>query len=169
MVQIDSDEQYWGGFLVDADAQTAAPLLRGRLARAHDDPDIVEEAWRGCHTIVTSNGADFIRYIGAFQRRENGRDCRDLWGLLIIPNKALVRDRVLPRLYRDGIDMPTGRLMWPAIGYLNLCITVESDGKLQTRRFGRCSHCQRRSPVDLDWYQNLPIAGSKARPELATQ
>jgi hypothetical protein len=80
-------ENGWGGFLVDADAVTALPFLnRAIKATAHDDRDIVKEAWDGPRTIVTSNGWDFVRYIREFQNPPNNQACRDLWGLLVIPN-----------------------------------------------------------------------------------
>lgn len=91
--QVDANEAGWGGYLVDNDAEGALSLLgrRAALAAASDDRAIVEEAWNGKRTIVTSNGRDFVRYIQEFQRRQNNRDCRDLWGLLVIPNPQIRR------------------------------------------------------------------------------
>jgi hypothetical protein len=163
MIQVDADESRWGGFLIDKDAESVIPLIGGRRTRHQHDAETVEEAWRGSHTIVTSNGDDFIREIITFQRRENNRDCRDVWGLLIVPNKAFVRERVLPPLMRDGLDTPMGPLLWPAIGLLNFCLTIRSDGSLTRRRFARCSFCERDTPFEYEWYREIPVIGSKVR------
>src|ERR1035441_8442593 len=97
MVQIDRGETRWGGFLVvDEDAVGLTELVGGQRAGAAYDLDIIEEAWRARRTIVSSHGDDLVRAIGEFQRREDGRACCDLRGLLIIPSDALVRDRAAP-------------------------------------------------------------------------
>ena len=89
-VQVNQRETHWGGFLVDADAVASLPFFdRAKEAVAHDDPDIVSEAWDQCRTIVTSNRRDFLRHIQEFQNRANNEACRDLWGLLVIPNAQL--------------------------------------------------------------------------------
>jgi hypothetical protein len=161
MVQIDRGETRWGGFLVvDEDAVGLTELVGGQRAGAAYDLGIIEEAWRARRTIVSSHGDDLVRAIGEFQRREDGRACCDLRGLLIIPSDALVRDRaLLPQLIRDGVDTPAGRFRWPAIGYLNLCLTVDSAGAVTVRRFARCSHCNRDAPIRSAWYNDLPFAG----------
>jgi hypothetical protein len=79
-VQVNEEEGSWAGFLVDDDAKDCAELLDDAvLARAHDDPDIVEEAWFDGRTIVTCNRRHFLTHIRHFQSRENQRECRDLW------------------------------------------------------------------------------------------
>lgn len=104
--QVHEDETGWGGYLVDKDAAAALPLLgkRAVLAVARDDPDIVEEGWHDNRTIITSNGRDFVRHIREFQRRQNNRQCRDLWGLVVIPNAQLSRKRTLESI-RHGLDI----------------------------------------------------------------
>jgi hypothetical protein len=80
--QVNDLEADWGGFLVDADAVAALPFFdRAAKATAHDDPDIVREAWDQRRTIVTSNGRDFLRYIQEFQNPPNNPSCKDLWGI----------------------------------------------------------------------------------------
>src|ERR1700693_5822955 len=75
--QVNDLEADWGGFLVDADAVAALPFFdRAAKATAHDDPDIVREAWDQRRTIVTSNGRDFLRYIQEFQNPPNNPSCR---------------------------------------------------------------------------------------------
>jgi hypothetical protein len=61
-LQVHESEANWGGFLVDADAVASLPFLdRATKAAAHDDRDIVKEAWDQRRTIVTSNRRDFLR------------------------------------------------------------------------------------------------------------
>jgi len=70
-VQVNEEEIGWSGFPVDADAKAAIPLLdRAVPAEAHDDPDIVREAWEKNRTIVTSNPS---RGPGQSPRRGPGR------------------------------------------------------------------------------------------------
>jgi hypothetical protein len=152
--QVHQDEVYWGGFLIDEDADAVQKILGGKRAKAHDDPDIVEEASKGNCTPVTSNGDDFIRHILGRQRRENGRECRDAWGLLIVPNAGFTRGRVLPEI-KGGIVVGNMLLRWPAIGFLNLCVHVHASGRVDVRRFARCSFCQREYPYTLPWYAAL--------------
>ena len=85
--QVNKTETRWAAFLVDADAESALHYLpKATRAKKHDDRDIVEEAWEEGRTIVTSNADDFLRYISIFHNPPNNNDCRDLWGLLVIPN-----------------------------------------------------------------------------------
>lgn len=87
--QVNDVENDWGGFLVDADAIAALPFYdRAAKAAAHEDPDIVRDAWEQRRTIVTSNARDFLRYIQEFQNPPNNSSCRDLWGLLVIPKRT---------------------------------------------------------------------------------
>jgi hypothetical protein len=50
--QVNEQEISWNGFLLDADAVAAQSFF-----------DIVEEAWNGNRTTVTSNGHGFVRHI----------------------------------------------------------------------------------------------------------
>jgi hypothetical protein len=79
--QVSETETKWGGFLIDEDAQASLPFFdRAIKAAAHDDPDIVQEAWEKCQTIVTSNRRDFLHYIEDFQNprtTKNAATCGD--------------------------------------------------------------------------------------------
>jgi hypothetical protein len=165
--QVNELENDWGGFLVDADAGAARSFFgRAVEATAHDDPDIVREAWDDRRTIVTSNGRDFTRYIQKFQNPPNKPNCRDLWGLLVIPNAQLDREKGLEAI-RHGLNMPQiGLLRWPAAGLMNLCVHLTADGKTEIRRFKRCPFCEDpendvkiREPWNT-WYRSLPTLGA---------
>ena len=79
--QVNEQEISWNGFLLDADAVATQPLFdKAVTATAHDDNEIVEEAWNANRTIVTSNCRDFAHYVRDFQNPPNNQHCRDLWG-----------------------------------------------------------------------------------------
>lgn len=169
--QVNEDEVGWGGFLVDADALASAEFLdRAIPAAEHDDPDIVEEAWHSNRTIVTSNRRDFLRHIRDFQNRENGRQCRDLWGLLVIPNLHLLREKGLKAVKHGLLAVPTAeRLRWPGAAFLNLYVNLTGTHRVEIRRFERCSFCERGPKRDpwKDWYSSLPVVGNWAPPQEA--
>jgi hypothetical protein len=162
--QVNEAEANWGGFLVDADALAALPSLeRAAKATAHDDPDIVAEAWGQSRTIVTSNRRHFLRHIQEFQSRASNQGCRDLWGLLVIPNLQLDREKGFEAI-RRGLDVPGhGTLRWPAAGMLNLYVRLTAEGEVEIRRFTRCPFCEHpqlgvaiKKPWD-GWYRSLPL------------
>jgi hypothetical protein len=120
-----------------------------RRRKKHDDREIVEEAWEEGRTIVTSNADDSLRYISIFQNPRNNNDCRDLWGLLVIPNTQLDREKDVPSL-RLGLKVPEiGLLRWPAAGFLNLYVRLTAEGQIQIQRFKRCSFCDTRRKGSL--------------------
>jgi hypothetical protein len=167
--QVHEKESLWRGFLVDADATAAIPLLNGGTkATAHDDPDIVKEAWKNGQTIVTSNGRDFLRYIQEFQNPPNNEDCRDLFGLLVIPNAQLKREKGLESI-RYGLKTSEELLRWPGAGLLNLYVHLNEDGKVDIRRFKRCPFCEHpERGVKINepwntWYHSLPVVGNNLR------
>jgi hypothetical protein len=163
--QINEQEINWRGFLVDVDAIAALPLLsRAIAATAHADRDIVREAWDEDRTIVTSNGRDFVRYIQEFQNPPNNEVCQDLWGLVVLPNLQLERERVLPSI-RNGLDVQQIGLRWPAAGLMNLYVRLGADGQTDIRRFQRCPLCAHQDRgIEISepwnaWYQSLPDVG----------
>ena len=105
---------------MDADAEAAMGFLdRATRAESHDDADIVQEAWDKGRTIVTLNRRDFVRYVREFQTRENNRECRDLWGLLVVPNPHLLREKGLKAIKHGLPALPNAeRLRWPGAGFL---------------------------------------------------
>lgn len=159
--QVNSDETRWRGFLVDADSEAVLPYLpNATRAKRHDDSDIVEEAWDEGRTIVTSNADHFLHDIAVFQNRPSNDACRDLWGLLVIPNNQFERERGLPSL-RRGLNVPVGLLRWRGAGFLNLYIRLTAEGQIQIQRFKRCPFCAHPTRgVDIKepwntWYRSL--------------
>ena len=154
-------------------AQAALDFFdRGIRAKAHDDPEIVEEAWQSNRTIVTSNRRDFVRHVRQFQRRENNREFRDLWGLVAIPNLHLLRGKGLKDIKHGLLAIASAeRLRWPGVGFLNLYVHVTDDQKVGIRRFERCSFCERMLIRDpwAHWYRSLPVIGSRVEREEVMQ
>jgi hypothetical protein len=161
--QVNELENGWRGFLVDADAVTALPFLNGAIkATAHDDREIVKEAWDDSRTIVTSNGWDFVRYIREFQNPPNNPRCRDPWGLLVIPNPEFNRENGLKSI-QHGLEVLKGeKLRWPGAALLNLWVRLSADGQPEIHRFKRCSFCEHPEcgvPINEPWntwYRSLP-------------
>jgi hypothetical protein len=163
--QINEDEVSWQGFLIDRDAERALEFFKGfgraNKAVASDDPDIVAEAWKERRIIVTSNRRDFLHHIEDFQRRSNFDDCRDLWGLVVLPNLHFDREKGLAAI-KYGLEVRRGgTLRWPGIGCLNLYIRLTKEGDLEIRCFKRCPFCENlkngvaiEKPWD-DWYSSL--------------
>ena len=126
---MNEEEVSWAGFLVDEDAKGCAELLDDAVfATAHDDPDIVEEAWFHRRTIVTCNRRHFLTHIRRFQSRENQKECRDLWGLLVVNNLRLLREEGLP-LVRTGLRVLPKQepLRWAGAGFLNLYVRLRVE------------------------------------------
>lgn len=168
--QVNEEEVGWDGFLVDKDsAGCASQLPRAELCESHYDADIVAEAWEKRCTIVTSNRKHFVAEIRNFQRRENQKECRDLWGLLLVDNLRILRENKLKHV-RAGLRVIAQHeaLRWPGAAFLNLYVRLTAEGALQIRRFQRCSCCERQllpnAPWD-DWYRKLPLLGNRGSGE----
>jgi hypothetical protein len=163
--QVNEEETGWRGFLIDKDAQGCADFLpNAELCEAHYDDEIVAEAWDKSRTIITSNRRDFVTEIKNFQRRENQKECRDLWGLLLVDNLKLLREQGLKGIrYGLKIVPKNEALRWPGIAFLNLYVRLTTEG-VQIRRFERCSCCERELPIGpqwSDWYRKLPLLGNR--------
>jgi hypothetical protein len=53
-----------------------------------------------------------------------------------------------------GIKIP-----WRVIGYANLYVSLHDDGSIGVKRFRRCVHCRRHSPITEVWYTALSEIG----------
>jgi hypothetical protein len=166
--QVNERETGWGGFLIDENAVAALPFLdRAIETTARLDQDIVREAWKKRRTIVTSNRRDFLHYIDEFQSPPNNPTCRDLWGLLILPDMQLVRKKGLESI-RHGLNVK-GResLRWPGAGLLNLYVRLTANARTEIRRFKRCPFCEHpQIGIEIstpwnDWYHSLPLVGER--------
>src|SRR5437016_6263029 len=95
------------GFLLDRDVSKVVSLFPRKrtktladvgLSERARDSEIVREAWERDLTIVTGNGDDFVREINAFQGRTTRADCRELYGLVVLPNGYEHQKRLLQGL-----------------------------------------------------------------------
>jgi hypothetical protein len=161
-----SDKEFlWRGFIVDLNAQEMLPVfkrlhLKAAVTAYGDDAATVHEAWDHYRTIVTANEAHFIRYMLEHQKRDSGTTCQDCWGLLVVPASAILRERLLPKV-KNGIPVDGRIIPWRAAAYANLCISLHADGSIGVRRFRRCPHCEKDTPIKTDWYRGLPEIGSR--------
>jgi len=129
---------------------------RAHITVYKTDPETVREAWEESRMIVTSNEKDFIRYVAAHSKRDSGKTCLDLWGLLIVPGDEIVRTRVIKKV-KNGIILGGRLVPWAPIAYANLCVSLHVDGTVSLRRFARCKRCEEVFPIEADWYRKLPI------------
>lgn len=163
--QVNEEETRWAGFLIDKDSEGCVNLLpKAELCEAHYDPDIVDEAWDKRRTIVTCNRKDFVKEIRKFQRRENQKECRDLWGLVLVDNLRLLREKKL-KAVRTGLNVIPKHetLRWPGAAFLNLYVRLTGNA-IHIRRFERCSCCIRDLPPSPSWevwYRGLPVLGNR--------
>jgi hypothetical protein len=164
---LSEEEVYWSGFLIDLDVQDALPLFKeARITRYRKDPETVHEAWNEFRTIVTRNETDFVRFMLEHSKRDSGKRCQDGWGLLIVPDDKLIRDRLIPTV-KNGVTLKGSRIPWNVIGYANLCVSLHDDGSISMRRFRRCVHCGKHSPIREDWYVSLPEIGTRRKSQSA--
>jgi len=154
---LDEYELNWSGFLIDLNVQDALPLFKkAKVTNYRQDPETVHEAWKQSRTVVTANETDFVRYTLEHSKRDSGKTCQDCWGLLVVPPDKLVRDRLIPKVKSavrvSGVKTP---VPWRAIGYANLCVSLQADGSIGVRRFRRCVRCERDLPIQEEWYKSL--------------
>jgi hypothetical protein len=166
---LDPVENQWRGFLFDRDCmedQTVVDHFRGTATRMRHDPETVEEGWQAARTVITSNAQHFLKYSASFQRRDNNTECRDCWGLLLIPNRGHDRAFALQKSgIARGVVINGNCLPWKAVAWANLCVSLERSGRIKVTRFERCVFCEREHPLIKEpWYQALPLAQSAVRP-----
>ncbi len=161
--QIHQHENGWRGFIYDKDSCSdvvARFFPNGVLTTERQDRETVKEARDESKTVITSNERDFIRLTLEAQNRSIFPRCEDCWGLVIIPNADLQRQRAFAKAkIRSGVQIGGERLVWKAAVWANLCVTITSDGKMIVRKFERCAHCQRDLPIEAEWYKRLDTVG----------
>jgi hypothetical protein len=74
-------------------------------------------------------------------------------------SSAIVRERLLPKVKNGSRRM--ARSSPGVCSYVNLCVSLHTDGSIGVRRFRRCLHCEKDSPILTDWYRGLPEIGSR--------
>lgn len=159
---LSEEELYWDGFLIDLDVQDACRLFKKKasITRFKSDHETVHEAWDTSRTIVTRNEADYVPLILDHSKRDSGPVCQDCWGLLIVPDLGLVRERVIPKVKHTVVVNGT-ELPWHAVGFANLCVYLHDDGRISVKRFRRCVHCEKHSPIREPWYMTLSVIGRR--------
>jgi hypothetical protein len=169
--KISENENDWRGFLYDLDCKNSpsarSHFVPGEITTKKTDLETVIEARLGAQTVITSNGADFVRFTVECQKRENNESCEDCWGLVILPNKEHVREYALRRAdVKNGVWISDERFPWKALGYANLCVAVEREGNVRVSRFERCPFCESAYPLlNQDWYRKLPTIRAARRPK----
>jgi hypothetical protein len=138
-------------FLLDRDVSKVVSLFPRRRARTITDVGlsetardaaVVEKAWELEATIVTSNGDDFLKEVGKFLRQTKRKDCHDLFGLIILPNKFEIQKRKLCDLVAR-LRFGGGRITWDDVWRKNLCVRVKATGNPEITQLPRCFYCQK--------------------------
>ena len=138
-------------FLIDNDSQSASAYFpekrvvtfaQAKLNQAAPDSDVVARAREMECIIVTANGSDFEKEIKQFLQRSQGKDCFDLFGLVVIPNPAAIQARVLPGL-ADKLRFNGKRISWEDVWQENYLVSVHADGSVDVRELGRCFYCMK--------------------------
>ena len=138
-------------FLLDRDVSKAASLFPARRTRTvadvglpenAKDAAIVERAWELEAIIVTANGDDFLREARKFLRSTKRKDCHDLFGLVILPNKYETQKRTLEEL-GARLSFRNRRISWDEVWRQNLCVRVKTTGNPEVTQLPRCFYCQK--------------------------
>lgn len=157
--QVNEQESSWTGFLVDPEL-TASLSFRGKeLETTHlKESGLVREAWSKCRTIITSSNSRILHYFQGFQNPPSNQECRDLWGIVVVPAELTNLEKHFDALSHGLTIFPQEHLHWPAIGFLNLYIQLSGNGQTKFQRFERCIFCEQSitiNPPWRDWYDSL--------------
>jgi hypothetical protein len=139
-------------FLLDRDVSKAFSLFPRRraqtiadagLSETAEDAAIVEKAWELEAIIVTSNGDDFFREMRRFSQQTKRKDCHDLFGLVVLPNKFEIQKRILGDL-ASRLRFKGKQITWDDVWRKNLCVRGKATGNPEIAQLPRCFYCQRR-------------------------
>jgi hypothetical protein len=160
--QTNAQERTWEGFILSPDFAETLPLpyssMKAGASRWHD---VVAEAWKTNRTIVTSDGPGFAHAIQQFQTPPKRCGCRDLWGLLALPESHEERVAALDSVSEGLSVFPKEHLHWQGLGMLNLYVGFTCCGDPEIRHFERCLFCERTVSISEPWnrwYRALPGA-----------
>jgi hypothetical protein len=168
--QVNEQEAHWSGFLSDAKIGSARwPFDAPLDSRSGDSRSIVREAWSACRTILTSKGSEFLRSIEELQYPANKHECRDLWGLIVVPEHLLESEVFLQKIGKGLPLFLKERLHWPAAAFLNLYVEFSAQGVPEVHRFKRCHYCE--ASIDINqpwasWYDALPMIQPASKLEM---
>ena len=138
-------------FLLDRDVSKAVALFPARRTRTVSDvglPErakdaaIVEKAWELEAIIVTSNGDDFLKEVREFLRLTKRKDCHDLFGLVILPNRFEIQKRSLTAI-SSRLRFGGRKITWYEVWRKNLCVRVKTTGNPEITQLPRCFYCQK--------------------------
>jgi len=129
-------------FLLDRDVSKAVALFPARLAQDAKDRVIVKKAWDLRAILVTANGDDFVREVRAFLGQTKRKDCHDLFGLVVLPNKFEIQKRTLSDL-AARLRLGGRKITWHDVWTENLCVRVKATGNPEITLLPRCSYCRK--------------------------
>src|SRR5262249_51879943 len=123
-------------FLFDRDVEKAANLFPAKRVLTLADVGLPENAVdaaivrkasdRRC-TIVTGNGLHLFKEILKYQKLIQRKECRELFGLLVLPNGFEIQKRVIRGLEGRLRDGPK-KLSWHAVWNENYYVKVDRSG-----------------------------------------
>jgi hypothetical protein len=138
-------------FLIDESVKSVATcfprhrvLSLEKVGLPADAPDqsIVEVAYETDATIVTANGRDFVKLMDDFLKKQMEKTCRDLRGLIVIPNVAAIQQRVLRRA-ESRLRFGGEKIGWFDVWEFDLCVSIATDGSTRVTRFRPCYYCSK--------------------------
>jgi hypothetical protein len=159
--QVNEQEANWSGFLAESGAENARWFLNGAFdAKPRDRDSMIREAWNTCRTILTVDEAELLQHFHQFQNGSSNEECRDLWGLVVVPRDLSETAKPLERIGAGLSLFPKERLHWPAAGFRNLFVRLTAGDVPEIRRFRRCSYCEKSNTINSPWdawYKSLPV------------
>jgi hypothetical protein len=155
-------------FLIDrsvAKAGSLIPTSSNRIVHLREvglpedaaDSVIVESAALEQAIIVTANGHDFLNAIDRYQKKQMQRECRDLYGLLILPNLYEIQKRFLPGI-SNKLRFRGTSITWQNVHDDNLCVRLTDDGQVRVTALGRCRYCSTidpKRPMKIDCFRRF--------------
>ena len=137
--------------LLDRDVSKAVALFPARraqtiadvgLSKNAKDGVIVKKAWELEAIVVTANGTDFVREVQKFLGQTKRKDCHDLFGLVILPNKFEIQKRTLSDL-SARLRFSGRKITWYDVWRKNLCVRVKATGNPEVTQLPRCFYCHK--------------------------
>ena len=104
------------------------------------DEEVVQAAYDWRATIVTANQRDFVGIMNRFLKKQMEGTCRDLNGLVVIPNEAALQKRAIQRAV-ERMTFGGRKITWFDVSSQDLCVSIAKDGRAQVARFLPCYYC----------------------------
>ena len=88
-----------------------------------------------------------MRDIKDFVAQTKKDDCREMFGLVILPNRYEINKRLLPEIEKK-LWMNGRKITWADVHFENYCVRVKKDERpTVTAPFARCPYCRQREHV----------------------